>query len=328
MRLAYACINKTLAKQNVTVNRTARLATIEKNGAEFIKQLVMENLQDLQKILEWNEAAGIRFYRMSSDMISHVSNEKLSKEILEAYTLDFAREKLAAVGKYAREHGHRLTFHVGQYTLLSSPDNDVKRRSIRDLEIHADILDAMGMKPVHGSVIVLHGGGTYQNKLETINRIKQTIESLPQGVREKICLENDERSYSPEDLLPICEEYNIPFCLDVFHYKVMYPEKYNEILADTKLWDRVALTWTRRGIKQKIHISSQRPEGKPGAHADYIDAGEINLRTVLCLCKKYNSDAVIEAKKKEKAVMKILNEYFDRIDSGDRVEWYMKGICG
>jgi len=325
IKLCYACINKTLSEQGITVNRTARLATIEKNGAEFIKQLVMENLCDLQKILEWNESNGIRFYRLSSDMISHLYNEKLSKEVVEAYTLDFARDKLAEIGKYARENGHRLTFHVGQYTLLSSPDEGILRRSLRDLEIHSDILDAMGMGP--DSIIIMHGGGTYKDKQTTIGRIKEVISNMPDNVRNRLCLENDEIGYNPDDLLPICEEFNIPFCLDIFHYKVHNPEGYQDMIRDKKLWDRVHRTWTRRGMKMKIHISSQKPDSRPGAHADYIDDDEIDLKRILCLCKHYCSDATIEAKQKELAVMKILKEYFYRIDNNSRIEWYLKDIC-
>ncbi|QYB17495.1 UV DNA damage endonuclease [Pacmanvirus S19] len=326
--LGYACINQTLSEEGITVNRTARLTTIEKNGAEFIKQLVLENLTDLQKILEWNEAHGYRFYRLSSDMISHVSNEMLSKEIIEEYTLDFARDKLAEIGKYAREHAHRLTFHVGQYTLLSSPDEGVRRRSIRDLEIHDDILTAMGLKPETGSVIILHGGGVYGDIKITIDRIRETISNLPINVAKRISLENDERSYDPEDLLPICEEFSIPFCLDVFHFLVSRgKEEYNNMLKNEQLWDRISMTWKRRGIRMKIHISSQRPDSRPGAHADYINPEEINLKTVLCLCKKYDAQIMVEAKQKELAVQRILDEYFYKVNNNGRIELYLNNIC-
>lgn len=332
IRIGYACINTELAEENITVNRTARLNTIEQKGAEFIKSLVLQNLEDLAKVLEWNEKHGLRFYRLSSDMISHLYNEKLSKEIIEAYTLDFARDKLADIGKYARNNAHRLTFHPGQYTLLSSGDPKVIKNAIRDIEIHADILAAMGLTPEMGSVIILHGGGTYGDKPAAIDRIRKNLALISPEVRKYISFENDERGYSPSDLLPICEEFNIPFTLDVFHYKCMVAGEssllptYSQMLTDYKLWDRIARTWRNRNIKQKIHISSQRPDSRLGSHSDFINAEEINLRQVLCNCKKYMSDIMVEAKAKEKAALAIYNEYFDRVENA-RTEWYLKNIC-
>lgn len=80
------------------------------------------------------------------------------------------------------------------------------------------------------------GGGMYENKIATLERIKKTItEILPQNVRARLVLENDEvRSitstipplliplqlcYTAEDLLPLCEELDVPLVFGTFHLR-------------------------------------------------------------------------------------------------------------
>lgn len=70
------------------------------------------------------------------------------------------------------------------------------------------------------------GGGVYNDKPTTLERLKQSIADLPLNVRQRLVLENDEVSgiivcclysdpfqmcYNAEDLLPVCEELNVPF---------------------------------------------------------------------------------------------------------------------
>ncbi len=75
-------------------------------------------------------------------------------------------------------------------------------------------------KPQDGSVLVIHGGGTFGDKKKSLERWKKNFLSMPKEVQEYICLENDENNYGIMDILPLCEELNIPFCLDVFHNSV------------------------------------------------------------------------------------------------------------
>ena len=63
-------------------------------------------------MIEWNEQHGIRVMRLSSELFPHKSNPKVKD-----YTFDFAMEAMRKVGEKAREYGHRLTFHPGQYNV-------------------------------------------------------------------------------------------------------------------------------------------------------------------------------------------------------------------
>lgn len=321
VNLGYACINNELAAAGIQVNRTARLATITAKGLEHIRALVRSNIADCVRIVLWNHRNGIRFYRMSSGMVSHVGNDRLDEP---DHTVDHFRGELAELGRVAAEYSQRLSFHVGQYTLLSTSDEAILARSVADLRVHSEILDAIetvGDPGVRRGVIIMHGGGTYGNKVSALETIRRNVRGLSSEIRSRIVFENDERSYSPYDLLPVCEEFSLPFCLDVFHYKCYVGGMgggadtaqsplpgYSEMLEDDLLWDRVAATWTIRGLKMKIHVSSQKPGGPPGAHADFIDPTEIDFPRVLKQCRRVGADIMVEAKAKEAAVIKLRSE--------------------
>ena len=59
----------------------------------------------------------------------------------------------------------------------------------------------------------MQGGGVYNDKPTTIERFKTVYQELSQGVKNRLVLENDEMCFNVDDLLPICEELNIPLVL-------------------------------------------------------------------------------------------------------------------
>jgi len=77
-----------------------------------------------------------------------------------------------------------------------------------------------------------------------------------------------------------------------------YPERY---IPD------ILLTWKKREIKPKFHVSEQG-SGKCGHHSDYI---EIIPEYLLNIYIKYGVevDIMIEAKKKELSIFKLYKKY-------------------
>lgn len=46
-------------------------------------------------------------------------------------------------------------------------------------------------------------------------RLRSSLDGLPEGIRRRLTLENDDRVFSPARLLPVCEAAGVPFVYDV-----------------------------------------------------------------------------------------------------------------
>jgi UV DNA damage endonuclease len=322
VKLGYACINNRLRQKGIFASKGITLATFRKKGLEEVKRIALSNLMDLYTILQFNEKKGIRFFRITSNLFPHLGSPYLSMSILgrNHYNIDFARSLLKKIGKYARENDHRLTMHPGQYTQLGSPNPGVVEKAMVDLINHADILRAMGMTPEMGSVIVIHGGGHFNDRTTTLKRFCRNFLKLPKYVQKYITLENDE-IYSVMDLLPICNKLKIPLTPDFFHdtlnsVSYLTGEEYDIY----SLMKHIIKTWKIRGIKPKCHYSHQMQGARRGAHSLTINSID---PIVLDTIKKYNMDMMLEVKDKEVSVFKLYNKYFKlSIDKGSmKIVW-------
>jgi len=322
VRLGYACINSRLRKKGIFASKGITLATFRKKGLEEVKRIALSNIMDLYTILEFNEKKGIRFFRITSNLFPHLGSPFLSMSILgrNHYNIDFARSLLKKVGRFARENGHRLTMHPGQYTQLGSPNAVVVERAIVDLTNHADILRAMGMTPEMGSVIIIHGGGHFGDRTTTLKRFHRNFKKLPEYVQKYITLENDE-IYSVSDLLPTCIKLRIPLTPDFFHDTLNSVDYLTEKEVDIySLMKYVIKTWKVRGIRPKCHYSHQMSGARRGAHSQTINSMDpLVLKTV----HKYNMDVMLEVKDKEVSVFKLYKRYFD-LTYDSKVDWEIK----
>ncbi|KAI3391836.1 hypothetical protein diail_6713 [Diaporthe ilicicola] len=337
-RLGYACLNTYLraAKPAVFSSRTCRIASIiehrypladpsqpehptknrpdkTKNpdlarGQKYVETLGLANARDIVKMLRWNEKFGIRFMRLSSEMFPFASHDEYGYKLA-----PFASEALAEAGKVAAEFGHRLTTHPGQFTQLGSPRKQVVTNALRDLEYHDELLSLLKLPPQQDrdAVMILHMGGTFPEaggKSATLDRFRQNYGNLPDSVKRRLVLENDDVSWSVHDLLPICEELNIPMVLDYHHHNIIFdPEHVREgtyDISQPELMDRITRTWTRKGIKQKMHYS----EPCYGAITPRDRRKHSPRVATLPPCPP-DSDLMIEAKDKEQAVFELMRRF-------------------
>ncbi|GLB37424.1 putative UV-endonuclease UvdE [Lyophyllum shimeji] len=297
-RLGYACLNTVLrnrkpASEAVFCSRTCRLESLKSNGLDWVKDIGRKNAEDLITMIQWNEDNHIRFLRVSSEMFPFASHA------IHGYSLKYCAPILARAGALANQYGHRLTTHPGQYTQLGSPKPEVVQSSIRELSYHCEMLDRMGVG-VDG-VIIVHGGGVYEDKAATLARIKKVItEALPEDVRNRLALENDELCYNAEDLLPLCEELGVPLIFD-YHHDALNPSS----IPPKVIIERANAIFARRGIRPKQHLSEPRPGAvtlmERRAHADRCENLPVDLPD--------DMDLMIEAKDKEQAVLHLYRMY-------------------
>jgi UV DNA damage endonuclease len=313
LRLGYAGVNTELRTQHILTDRTAREATVlslGSGGRAYLADLFRRNLEDLAKIIEWNIAHGILFYRISSDIAPHIANPNFvarrADERSLAYSLEDFRPLLRKIGARARQVGMRLTMHPAPFITISSPDAEVILRSRRTLWYHAQLLDLMGLDL--NSVVILHGGGTYGDREATMARWVDNYVRLPVEIRRRTVLENDERSYSLADVLRMSRAVGertgtpVPVVFDIFHHKLHHPSS----PKPEKFMPEVIATWGARRVK--MHISEQKPGAQRGSHSDFV---RIIPRLLLDFPREYGRDLdlTIEAKAKEQAVLFLMKKY-------------------
>ncbi|KAK0728788.1 UV-endonuclease UvdE-domain-containing protein [Lasiosphaeria miniovina] len=343
-RLGYACLNTYLrtAKPPVFSSRTCRMSSIidhryplqdqtqpehalknrpdktgeprKELGDKFVQALGLANARDIVKMLRWNDKYGIKFMRLSSEMFPFASHN------LHGYKLAlFASEVLAEAGKVAAELGHRLTTHPGQFTQLGSPRKEVVKAAIRDLEYHNELLSLLCLpeQQDRDAVMILHMGGTFGDKAATLDRFRQNYATLSPEVKRRLVLENDDVSWSVHDLLPICEELDIPLVLDFHHHNIIFDSSQcregTHDISQPAMLARIAATWKRKAITQKMHYS----EPCFGAVTPK-DRRKHSPRVMTLPPCPPDMDLMIEAKDKEQAVFELMRTFrlpgFERIN--------------
>tara|TARA_E500000178_G_scaffold355921_1_gene430600 strand:- start:4153 stop:5226 length:1074 start_codon:yes stop_codon:yes gene_type:complete len=303
IQLGLCCLNIELRerKPSVFASRKVIVRTIQEKGIDILKEKIIQNLNDILTMMDWNEANGIKVFRLSSELFPHKSNIKV-----EDYDFDFAKEILMQIGRKAALLGQRLTFHPGQYNVVGTPDTKSFEQTIRDLSYHADVLDLMNCN--QNSVMVVHGGGVYGDKEKTKDRWCEQFKLLPENVQKRLVLENCERCFSIQDCLDIAKRIQIPVVFDTHHYDCYVKLHPHEQMEKPDYYiPKILETWKVRNIKPKFHVSEQG-SGRVGHHSDYI---ETIPEYLLSIPLKYNTeiDIMIEAKKKEKAIKKLYEKY-------------------
>jgi UV DNA damage endonuclease len=291
MNFGYACINLNLHDQGITTNRGMIRRTFLEKGIAYASELALQNVQALLQITEWNKTNGINVFRVTSDLFPWASEYKL--EDLPHFTE--IRSYLEAVGR----HGIRISAHPGPFNKLAGSGATLAN-TIKDLEIHSQVFDLMGLPATHWHKINIHVGGAYGDKGETLKRFAENFKLLSANLRGRLTVENDDKPglYTVADLVPLHESIGIPIVFDYFHHK-LHPGTQTEEEAFHTAFN----TWD---VKPVFHYSSSRrtyedPTCKKESHSDWVYE-EINTygREV---------DIVLETKMKERSLLQYLEKY-------------------
>ena len=311
INLGYACINETLKdirpkKNAVCVSKTCIARTFRQKGKEYAIELAKCNLEAVIKVMEWNHEHNIHLYRLSSNMFPHMTNPEFIPEgETLAYDLGHFTEYFTRIGELAKSYKQRLTFHPGQYNQIGTPKPEVFKKTKSDLGYHAEVLDRCGLDK--NSVMVVHIGGVYYDKVGTMDRWVEQFHTLPDAVKNRIVVENCERAYNYKDVLSVCKRIHRPFVFDTHHH-ACYSKQICALEDPSTFMPDVVKTWTDLGIKPKFHISEQHPEKRVGAHSDYVETIPQYLFDIAKTVPG-GIDIMIEAKKKELAVIRLRKKY-------------------
>ena len=296
INLGYCCSSMTLRalKPSVYTNRTCVKRTFLAKGLPHVSGLALQNVRDLLKVLQWNEEHDIRLFRVSSDMFAFWSEYELE----DLPDFEEISSALREVGDYAKEHGHRLTFHPGPYVVLGTPREDVAEKSIIELNRHSQVFDLMGFEPSYYNKCNLHVRGVYDSKIKAMDRFAERFERLSEGCKRRLTVENDDttNAYSIDDLMYLHDKIGIPLVYDGHHQKFCKGR-----MTDKEAFHAAIKTWPE-DIRPIVHWSESQPGRKPLAHSDYVN-GPITFFGCEDLL-----DCHIESKRKDLALLRYRDE--------------------
>ncbi len=276
---------RTTAKYLKSFSRARQLASLARIG--------LHNADSIYKALRYCRHNNIKDFRINSQILPLKTHPDIGYWFEELPNHREIRRIYQRCRQYGIKHDLRMSFHPDQFILLSSPDRRVIQRSVADLIYQAEVAQWLDV-----DVINIHGGGAYGDKERSLRRLRREIERLPQAVRSRLTLENDDRVYTPEDLLPVCTDMGIPLVYDVHHHRCL-PDG-NSVEKTTGL---ILKTWNREPM---FHISSPAngwTAGNTRNHHDYIDVTDFPQDWL-----RLNITVEVEAKAKELAVLKLMDE--------------------
>ncbi|MDQ2731364.1 MAG: UV DNA damage repair endonuclease UvsE [Armatimonadota bacterium] len=288
IRLGYASQNLTIGASTGHTLRLANLSDVPK-----VKGVVQENLSALERIVTWNAESGIGLFRMSPQFIPLASHPDFPYD----WQLEHGPE-LERVGDLAWKNKIRLSVHPGQYIHPASLNPDVVQRSLDELRYNAKLLSCLGSRD---GVIVLHLGGSFGDKTETIARFVEALRREREILR-YLALENDERVWTVAQVWQAADALGVPVIVDTLHHE-LNPGAFT---LQTAL--ELALpTWPGR---PKLHISTQDPDKQRGAHAWGIAPQDWRSLTTALAGRPV--DVMVEAKGKDQAVLALLSAPHER----------------
>jgi UV DNA damage endonuclease len=188
----------------------------------------------------------------------------------------------------------RASMHPDQFVLLNALDERIVESSVRELEYHARVLDLMELPA--SAKLQIHIGGVYGDKQAGITRLAERYRRLPQPIRRRLVVENDDRSYTVADCLEVSRLTGVPVLFDVFHHRV---NSSGETVRDALRHS--STTWRRKDGLPMVDYSSQEPGQRRGRHAEHID--RCDFRRFLAQARGIDCDVMLEIKDKENSAL-------------------------
>jgi UV DNA damage endonuclease len=187
--------------------------------------------------------------------------------------------------------------HPDQFVVLNSPKPEIVENSIRELAYQCAVMDTMQLDST--AKLQIHGGGVYGDKPAAIQRFIETYALLPENIKARLVIENDDRLYSLQDCLYIHSQTGIPILFDNFHHECL---NNGEPMQDAL--QLAAQTWKQKDGVPMMDYSSQAIGERKGKHTDAIV--EELFAGFLTNLNGQDMDIMLEIKNKEASALKAI----------------------
>ncbi|CAN5170987.1 UV DNA damage repair endonuclease UvsE [soil metagenome] len=284
--------------------RTTTAAVLNKlpraDGLAKLAELCLANASALLAALTFCTAQGIGCFRVNSQILPLRTHPQLGYRVTDLPGGAEIIQRFQDCGAFAKANNLRTCFHPDQFVVLNSQRPEVVKSSIEELEYQAEVAEWIG-----ADVLNIHGGGAFGDKPKALAEFARSLDRLSSRVRSRLTVENDDKLFTPSDLLPVCRATGIPLVYDVHHHRCL-----RDGLSVEEATELAIGTWNREPL---LHISSPL-EGwsgpKPARHHDFIDLADFPD------CWLYQTLTLeVEAKAKEVAVLKLKAELADKVSA-------------
>jgi len=290
-RLGLVCVTLSKQVRFRTMTRTRYLQRSEPERESALRELYVDNLKRLNGALTFCRQHKIQLYRISSALFPLSDLEdNVGAKILEDMSAD-----LACIGQRAQELGIRLVLHPDQYVVLSSDSPQVVETSIKILERHARTFDLLGLARSPWALMNIHGG-----KSQRADQLIRVIGELPEAIKSRLTLENDEYAYSAQEILEVCARTGVPMVFDAHHHVCHEHLTSYEDPTVAQMLDAARNTW-QNSEWQLVHISNGQSTLTDRQHSDFI--------TVMPSCYRHAAWIEVEAKAKEEAIERLRTDW-------------------
>jgi UV DNA damage endonuclease len=300
MLASFGFVSTALNLYEASPAKTMTFATYQKRDKKEresqLLAITKTNLERTLRVLHYCVAHELPLYRMSSSIVPLATHPEAAWDYLKK-----TKQECKEIEKLVKKYNLRTSMHPNQFTLFTSPRPEVTVNAVKDLRYHYDLLKGMGIED--RSYINIHVGGAYGDKASALERFYENIKMLPSDVKSRMTLENDDKTFTTEETLDVCEKEGVPLMFDYHHYKANPGDTPLE-----ELLPRFVQTWKNTGRPPKIHLSSPKDEKAYRSHHDFV-----SLDYVLPFFKIVSDftdelDVMIEAKQKDRAALQLIDE--------------------
>jgi len=256
--LGLVCITVSKDIRYRTVTRKRLLEQSDAGQRKILDDIYRDNIQTLDGAINYCQREGIRLYRMPSSIFPFF-DEDIGREVMQALA-----PALARTGERATRLGLRLVMHPDQFVVLSSDSPEVVANSIKILRMHADIMDLLQQPRSPWALLEIHGG-----KANRSDALVARIKELPDAIRTRLCLENDEYSYSAAEIHEVCTRSGVPMIFDAHHHIVHEKLSSYDDPSVAEMLGKARATWAEPS-HQVVHISNGREDFNDRQHSDLI----------------------------------------------------------
>jgi UV DNA damage endonuclease len=290
IRFGLCCIFREQPIKFVTTTATAIGRMNRADALAKLSRLCMANADAMLASLQFCADHGIGCFRINSQILPIKTHPTCGYDVDDLPESDEIIRRFKKCGTFVRKHKLRTCFHPDQFVVLNSLRPDVVENSVQELEYQAEVAEWVG-----ADVVNIHGGGAYGDKQKALATFARNLNRLSRRVRSRLTVENDDKTYTPADLLPICKVEGLPLVYDVHHHRCN-----RDGLTVEEATEQAIATWDREPL---FHISSPiHSWGGPTQerHHDFID-----VRDFPECWRDLDITVEVEAKAKEVAVMRL-----------------------